>query len=63
MEFMGGGEVIWRKFSHMESNGFKVYTSNLTVDQSRRIIRDVVLGLEYRTVTALTSPFPALTPV
>lgn len=38
MEFLGGGEVKWR-----DRNGRPV----LHVDQSRRIIRDVILGLEY----------------
>ncbi|KZT23120.1 kinase-like protein [Neolentinus lepideus HHB14362 ss-1] len=38
MEFLGGGEVKWRN-----RNGRPV----LRVDQSRRIIRDVILGLEY----------------
>ncbi|KAF8501787.1 kinase-like domain-containing protein [Russula emetica] len=38
MEFLGGGEIKWRDS-----------TSNpvLRVDQSRRICRDVILGLEY----------------
>ncbi|KAH8112734.1 hypothetical protein DFH11DRAFT_1545689 [Phellopilus nigrolimitatus] len=38
MEYMGGGEVKWR-----DSNGRPC----LRVDQTRRICRDVVLGLEY----------------
>ncbi|TFK49719.1 kinase-like protein [Heliocybe sulcata] len=38
MEFLGGGEIKWR-----DRNGHPV----LHVDQSRRIIRDVILGLEY----------------
>lgn len=40
MEYLGGGEIKWR-------------TPNdnplLRVDQTRRICRDVILGLEYRT--------------
>jgi serine/threonine protein kinase len=39
MEYMGGGEVKWRDGRDKPI---------LTVDQTRRIIRDVVLGLEYR---------------
>ena len=40
MEYMGGGEVKWRSASSPPR-------PVLTVDQSRRICRDVVLGLEY----------------
>jgi serine/threonine protein kinase len=39
MEFLGGGEIKWR-----DSKSSPV----LRVDQSRRICRDVILGLEYR---------------
>jgi [calcium/calmodulin-dependent protein kinase] kinase len=39
MEFLGGGEIKWR-----DSDSNPV----LRVDQSRRICRDVILGLEYR---------------
>ena len=39
MEFLGGGEIKWRD---ADSNPV------LRVDQSRRICRDVILGLEYR---------------
>ena len=39
MEFLGGGEIKWRD---SKSNPI------LRVDQSRRICRDVILGLEYR---------------
>ena len=39
MEFLGGGEIKWR-----DSNSSPV----LRVDQSRRICRDVILSLEYR---------------
>jgi SNF1-activating kinase 1 len=39
MEYMGGGEVKWRDNKE---------NPILTVDQTRRIIRDVVLGIEYR---------------
>ncbi|KAF8268470.1 kinase-like domain-containing protein [Lactarius quietus] len=38
MEFLGGGEIKWR-----DANNNPV----LRVDQSRRICRDVILGLEY----------------
>ncbi|KAH9970563.1 kinase-like domain-containing protein [Lactifluus volemus] len=38
MEFLGGGEIKWR-----DSEGNPV----LRVDQTRRICRDVILGLEY----------------
>ncbi|KAI0267829.1 kinase-like domain-containing protein [Gloeopeniophorella convolvens] len=38
MEFLGGGEIKWR-----DQEGNPV----LRVDQSRRICRDVILGLEY----------------
>jgi len=40
MEYLEGGEVNWR---NGEDNPI------LTVEQTRRIIRDAVLGLEYRT--------------
>lgn len=39
MEFMGGGEIKWQDSSRQ--------IPVLTVDQVRRICRDVVLGLEY----------------
>ncbi|KLO17113.1 hypothetical protein SCHPADRAFT_181401 [Schizopora paradoxa] len=39
MEFMGGGEIKWQEP--------KRKVPVLTVDQTRRICRDVVLGLEY----------------
>lgn len=39
MEYLGGGEVKWR-----DSQNRPV----LTVSQTRRILRDAVLGLEYR---------------
>lgn len=38
LEFMEGGEVQWK-----DDRGFP----NLTVDEARRTLRDVVLGLEY----------------
>jgi hypothetical protein len=44
MEYMGGGEIKWRDTSEHPI---------LTVDQTRRIIRDVVLGIEYRTSASL----------
>ena len=39
MEFLGGGEIKWRDADN---------NPVLRVDQSRRICRDVILGLEYR---------------
>ena len=39
MEYLGGGEVLW-KGPHKNPL--------LTIDQTRRIMRDAVLGLEYR---------------
>ena len=39
MEYMAGGEIKWRNSANQPI---------LLVDQTRRIIRDVVLGLEYR---------------
>jgi hypothetical protein len=39
MEYMGGGEVRWRDHDDRPL---------LTVAQTKRIFRDVVLGLEYR---------------
>lgn len=45
MEYLGGGEVKWRN----ERN-----EPVLSVDQTMRICRDVVLGLEYR--TSILSP-------
>jgi hypothetical protein len=50
MEFMGGGEVKWRQDAGVVDNK-QMYMPYLTVDQTRRIIRDVVLGLEYRTTS------------
>lgn len=47
MEYMGGGEVKWR------TNDEK---PTLTVDQSRRIVRDVILGLEYREISPVYTP-------
>ena len=44
MEYLGGGEVKWRDDA---SNPV------LTVGQTRRIIRDALLGLEYRASTFL----------
>ena len=38
MEYLGGGEVKWVNMYHQPIQ---------TVDQTRRIIRDVILGLEY----------------
>lgn len=39
MEYCGGGEIKWRT---------KGNEPILRVSQTRRIIRDVILGLEYR---------------
>lgn len=39
MEYLGGGEIKWRTASD---------DPVLRVDQTRRICRDVILGLEYR---------------
>ncbi len=51
MEFLGGGEIKWR-----DSNSNPV----LRVDQSRRICRDVILGLEYRpSCLFLCAPSPS----
>jgi len=50
MEFLGGGEIKWRD---SENNPV------LRVDQSRRICRDVILGLEYRSwLPPLPPPIP-----
>ncbi|KAF8895971.1 kinase-like domain-containing protein [Infundibulicybe gibba] len=38
MEYLGGGEVKWRNEQHQPI---------LTVEQTRRIMRDAILGLEY----------------
>jgi SNF1-activating kinase 1 len=38
MEFLGGGEIKWRNVQHEPL---------LHVDQTRRICRDAILGLEY----------------
>ena len=47
MEFLGGGEIKWRD---ADSNPV------LRVDQSRRICRDVILGLEYRACSHFVCP-------
>ena len=47
MEFLGGGEIKWR-----DANNNPV----LRVDQSRRICRDVILGLEYRLCSYFACP-------
>lgn len=39
MEYLGGGEVKWRDYENRPV---------LTISQTRRILRDAVLGLEYR---------------
>jgi serine/threonine protein kinase len=50
MEYLGGGEVKWKN-----KNDEPV----LRVDQARRITRDVVLGLEYRT-SCFSEPGPRM---
>lgn len=44
MEYLGGGEVKWKNEQHQPI---------LTVEQTRRIMRDAILGLEYRTPSPL----------
>lgn len=44
MEYLGGGEVLWQDEHHKPL---------LTVDQTRRIMRDALLGLEYRRCSIL----------
>ena len=39
MEYLGGGEIRWKD---------EYSNPTLRVDQTRRIFRDVALGLEYR---------------
>ena len=46
MEYLGGGEIKWRTASD---------NPLLRVDQTRRICRDVILGLEYRTSASHSS--------
>lgn len=48
MEYMAGGEIKWRNSANQPI---------LLVDQTRRIIRDVVLGLEYRRSSCVLSLF------
>lgn len=47
MEYLAGGEVKWRDDRNQPI---------LSVEQTRRIIRDAVLGLEYR----MLFPFAAV---
>jgi serine/threonine protein kinase len=47
MEFLGGGEIKWRDADN---------NPVLRVDQSRRICRDVILGLEYRPCSHFACP-------
>jgi len=54
MEFLGGGEIKWR-----DSDSNPV----LRVDQSRRICRDVILGLEYRSWLHPFLPLPPAIPL
>lgn len=50
MEYLGGGEIKWRSRSD---------NPLLRVDQTRRICRDVILGLEYRASSSYACrPFP-----
>jgi hypothetical protein len=52
MEYLGGGEVLWQG---------KDNKPLLTVGQTRRIMRDALLGLEYRAFTltlVIWHPFP-----
>lgn len=44
LEYCEGGEVKWKT-----DDGRPL----LTLDQSRRILRDIVLGLEYRASTTI----------
>lgn len=54
MEYLAGGEVKWRNDNEEPI---------LTVEQTRRIIRDAVLGLQYRAPPFLIIRFfPLLTP-
>lgn len=39
MEYLGGGEIKWRTDNEEPT---------LTLSQTRRVMRDAVLGLEYR---------------
>lgn len=41
LEFMAGGQIVWQDESK---------NPTMTVDEARRTFRDVVLGLEYRTL-------------
>jgi hypothetical protein len=45
MEYQAGGEVVWNTGPYLPS---------LTVDQARRVMRDVINGVEYR--QSLSSP-------
>ena len=47
MEYLSGGEIKWRTPSEEPA---------LRVDQTRRICRDVILGLQYRTYLHVISP-------
>ena len=48
MEYLGGGEIRWK-----DDYG----SPTLRMDQTRRIFRDITLGLEYRKRSALPSRF------
>ena len=50
MEYMGGGELKWRNKHHEPI---------LSLEQVRRIVRDVVLGVEYRKFPSF-GPCPSL---
>jgi len=45
MEYLGGGEIQWREKISYDPPAYKPL---LKVDQARRILRDAMLGLEYR---------------
>jgi hypothetical protein len=53
MEYLGGGEIKWRNDHDLPT---------LTLKQTRRIIRDAVLGLEYckwsQLIPSFASEFP-----
>lgn len=44
MEYLGGGEIKWKEGDQPV----------LSLDQSRRIMRDAILGLEYRESSCLS---------
>ena len=56
MEYLEGGEIRWRTLDHKPT---------LRIDQIRRIMRDVILGLDYRKHPHVPTyiPHPAFSPV